>query len=282
MTAKSVFARISVTLTLPDEMTHAIVGVLQGEYEPGYDGRGLTILDIGANVGSFAIWASLRWPQSRIYAYEPQPATFEMLVRNVRHLPEISCEHAAVLPSERKLERLRSRYPGDGESGLVAYMSDTFANLPEDQILSVPVLHPRRLPTADLIKLDVEGAEAKILENMNLDQVSLILLEYQNRQNRDRIVYSLNDYFRVEREHSFPWDPLLPKSSYRKDLKGNAYGTLILVNTRQNRLLKAGMPTVATERTLTYGMSEPSLRQILKALPRATKNALQRRLRNYR
>ena len=41
-----------------------IKDVLEGEYEAGFDGVGLDILDIGANVGSFALWATARWPST--------------------------------------------------------------------------------------------------------------------------------------------------------------------------------------------------------------------------
>ncbi len=57
-----------------------------------------------------------------------------------------------------------SRYPGDGEGGLVAYMGKTFESLPEESQVAVPTIPPRDLPVCDVLKIDVEGAEASILE----------------------------------------------------------------------------------------------------------------------
>jgi FkbM family methyltransferase len=37
------------------------------------------ILDIGANVGSFAAWALKRWPGAHVYCYEPLPNNFALL-----------------------------------------------------------------------------------------------------------------------------------------------------------------------------------------------------------
>ena len=54
------FATVAVSLEFPDEMRGPIAGVLRGEYESGYFGEGLTIVDLGANVGSFVVWASMR------------------------------------------------------------------------------------------------------------------------------------------------------------------------------------------------------------------------------
>ncbi len=79
-------ARIPVALDVPEAMHWAIKDVLEGEYECGFDGQGFDILDVGANVGSFAVWASLRWPGSRIGSYEPHPGTFDYLRRNTAGL----------------------------------------------------------------------------------------------------------------------------------------------------------------------------------------------------
>ena len=54
-------ASISVAMEYPDDILGNLVNeVFSGEYESGHDGAGLTILDIGANIGSFAVWAALR------------------------------------------------------------------------------------------------------------------------------------------------------------------------------------------------------------------------------
>src|SRR5208337_4541373 len=41
------------------------------------------VVDLGANVGSFAAWALFRWPNSVVHCYEPLPANFELLRRNL-------------------------------------------------------------------------------------------------------------------------------------------------------------------------------------------------------
>ena len=52
---KQYVAHIPMSLAVPEAMHWAIKDVLEGEYECGFDGVGLDILDIGANVGSFAL-----------------------------------------------------------------------------------------------------------------------------------------------------------------------------------------------------------------------------------
>jgi FkbM family methyltransferase len=219
-------------------MEYAINEVLQEEYESGYFGAGLTILDIGANLGSFSIWANMRWPQSQIHAYEPHPETFKMLLSNVSALPNVTCHNVAVSPSGKEYELFFSSYAGDGEAGLVTYLEETFERMPQEQSFPVRVCHPQDLPACDIMKVDVEGAEAAILENLDLEHVSLILLEYQYAKNRDSIMRLLKDNFTLEREDRFEWKKLLPGSAYRRDLQDDFTGRLYFVNKRWNSLQK--------------------------------------------
>jgi len=49
-------------LACPPSMAAHVQKVLRGEYEVSYQHPHPVILDIGANVGSFAAWAMQRWP----------------------------------------------------------------------------------------------------------------------------------------------------------------------------------------------------------------------------
>lgn len=236
MKKKVVPAKVPVALEFPDEMSSAIEEVLEGEYELGYFGEKLTILDIGANVGSFAIWANMRWPQSKIYAFEPHPETFIILSNNIEKLDNIICHNVAVYPSDKGQELFYSRYAGDGESGLVVSVDKMFEELHEEKTFVVPALHPKKLPKSDVIKIDTEGAEFQILSSMNLSEASLILLEYHYLEDRDNIKEMLKREFLLEREDNFEWSALLANSEYKRNLKDNYYGRLFFVNKRLNKL----------------------------------------------
>jgi FkbM family methyltransferase len=237
-------AHVPVALEVPIEMRGAVAKVLEGEYEAGFFGEGLTILDIGANVGSFSIWANLRWPRSTIHAYEPHPGTFAILSRNLSNLSNLKSYNVAVYPIDRDQAMFFARYDGDGEAGLVDCMVRTFAEISDEKTFSVTVLHPRTLPPADVVKLDVEGAEAEILRYMDLSEIRLILLEYQDDANRLAIKDLLLKDFKLEYEDSFPWDDLLAVagSEYRPDLAGNHTGLMFFSNRHLGRLRKMGPP----------------------------------------
>lgn len=48
-----------------------------------------SILDVGANVGLFSLWASHIFPSALIHAYEPNPAILPYLLRNLNGLPKV-------------------------------------------------------------------------------------------------------------------------------------------------------------------------------------------------
>ena len=70
-------------LEYPATMGSHVQKVLGGEYNIPYRHSAPVILDIGANVGSFAAWALKRWPGCHVHCYEPLPDSFALLTRNL-------------------------------------------------------------------------------------------------------------------------------------------------------------------------------------------------------
>jgi FkbM family methyltransferase len=229
-----VTVQVPVDFRFPEASRQLVLEVFGGEYESGFSGSRLSVLDIGANVGAFSVWATRRWPESRVEAYEPHPGTFEFLAANAAAFGRIACHRAAVVPGSRTSGAFWGRCAGDGEAGLLEHARATFGDLSTGSCLEVPFVHPADLPPSDVVKIDVEGAEADILEHMELGGVSLILLEYQTAENRDRIKTLLEGTFSVVFEDSGSWDDLLkhPEWGYHRDLAGNSYGRLFLARNR--------------------------------------------------
>lgn len=232
-------AHIPVEVEYPEILRNLANDVLSGEYESGHDGSGLKILDIGANVGFFALWASLRWPGSEIHCYEANPGTFPYLQRNTRRNPLIHCTHAAVFPGPERTMKFFSRFPGDGEAGLTAYLYETFnANLAGD-VHEVPVMKPADLPEADIVKLDIEGGEGAVLAALDLSGVSLVLAEFQNRRNRTEMQDTLAKAgFVPVRDEEAPWDPILGYRDYNQALHGDIFGHMFYERQGQTRLTR--------------------------------------------
>src|SRR4051812_18056474 len=148
--------------------------------------------------------------------------------------------------------------------------------MPADRTFAVPIVHPRSLPACDVLKVDVEGAEASILQAMDLEQVSLILLEYHHSDHREAILRKVSGLFVPVHEESYPWDAELPGSSFRKELAGSRYGDLFLVNQRSNKLRPLA-PGELQPGLQAQGAHQFPLRQLLAALPGAAARAVRRR-----
>ena len=138
----------------PRGVANTAVEVAAGEYSaPGFGVHpGDRVVDVGANVGAFAVLAASRG--ASVVAYEPHPGTFAYLERNTAGLT-VRCVQAAVVgvaPASGTVTLAESRE------------SDTHHRLGERGI-DVPALGVAEVigPGCDLMKIDCEGAEFQLL-----------------------------------------------------------------------------------------------------------------------
>jgi FkbM family methyltransferase len=142
-------------------------------------GPGDVFVDVGANAGYFTVLAALRVGTSgRVFAFEPNPAVRDQLIRHLKlNDVETRVTVADVALADRDEDGVRffvSCWPeNDGISSLTP-APDTVARggLRTDATIAVSV---RRfdnwrasvaLDRIDLMKIDVEGAEAQLLVGM--------------------------------------------------------------------------------------------------------------------
>ncbi len=230
-------APIPVSIECPEAMRAPVEYVFSGEYESHHDGTGLDILDIGGNVGSFSLWAAMRWPGSRISAFEPNPGTFAFLQRNTAGRPGITITNAALFPGTQRRATFFARYAGDGEAGLESYARDTFREGAEGTTFEVDVVDPAGLPSADIVKIDIEGGEAEVLAHLDLSRTALVLAEFQNGKNRKAMQATLRAAgFEALVDEASPWDPILDYMDYRRELKGDVFGRMFCRRRGQTRL----------------------------------------------
>jgi len=140
---------------------------------------GMKVLDIGANIGYFAlIEAKIVGNSGKVYAVEPDPRNLELLRKNVQinnlHNVELfdcaisnrsgvenfylskTSSHNSLLPISKKLGELKVR----------AYTVDDF-------------LKENGIGWIDAIRMDVEGAEGKIIDgaSLTLEKAEVIFVE---------------------------------------------------------------------------------------------------------
>jgi FkbM family methyltransferase len=144
---------------------------------PGFaPAPGATVLDAGANVGLFALRHARGG--ARVLAFEPNPDTFRRLRRNIRANGLV--ERIAAFPCALGAER--------GAARLLPAPSSPMSRVAADECGAIEmrtlddVISDERLERVDLLKVDVEGAEADILRGGDraLARVRRIVLEHHS------------------------------------------------------------------------------------------------------
>jgi FkbM family methyltransferase len=151
-----------------------------------YDDIGLPggslVVDVGANIGMFALFVKLRYPDAEILAFEPAPQSAAVLRQNIglHHLDGVqvseialgaTAERAAPFTYYPAIPANSTRYPQekDLQMSVMArtYSAKAVQRLHTGQQITVAVdrlsvfLHADR--PVDLLKVDVEGGELDVL-----------------------------------------------------------------------------------------------------------------------
>jgi FkbM family methyltransferase len=126
-----------------------VFGRRQHAVDLGFEPK--VILDLGANVGYTAVDFALRYPDARILAVEPEPSNLALRRTNVAAFPPVDVVEGAVWPHSGSLEL---DDPGTGHWGIRVRPGSGSV-----RALTVPELVERAGAPADLVKVDIEGAE---------------------------------------------------------------------------------------------------------------------------
>jgi FkbM family methyltransferase len=148
-------------------------------------------LDLGGNIGAFAVWAKNVWPAATVHSFEPVSFNAEVYRRNTAGLSKVFLHEMAV--GDPMLNKIWIGKNNQGECS--QYRTDSTT----DECMDIEVCDPlsdffRDLAKkADFIKLDIEGAEPFALLNMPLT-ADFIALEYHSEEDRRLIDVVLRDY----------------------------------------------------------------------------------------
>ncbi|MBI5211299.1 MAG: FkbM family methyltransferase [Elusimicrobia bacterium] len=155
--------------------------VYSGVYSAGELGPGQTVVDVGAHIGAFSLMtARLVGPSGRVFAFEPSPATLDLLRRNVERngLAWIKVHPVALADAEGEAELFTA---GDQDNPA----ADTLAAVAGRRAVKVrlcrldDILAEEGVSRVDLLKIDVEGAEHRALDGAakTLARTSRVVLE---------------------------------------------------------------------------------------------------------
>lgn len=128
------------------------------------------VLDIGANQGWYSVHLArvLRSGGGRLYAFEPVPTTFEVLVENVRangYEDVVRCLNFGLAESAGSFELFLPRFTGSvGASRTPLFPDDENTRVQCELRVLDDVVQAEGLDGIELIKCDVEGSELMVLK----------------------------------------------------------------------------------------------------------------------
>lgn len=126
------------------------------------------VVDVGSNVGATVLFWKDLYPEARIYAFEPEPANFEILRKNVERLPNVRAFNEGLGDSTGSMTFIHS--PNEANEGgwslfqRGAQGGEVKLVLPvtraEEKMTQLGVEH------IDILKVDTEGAEGLVLAGL--------------------------------------------------------------------------------------------------------------------
>ena len=146
------------------------------------------IIDCGSNIGVSVLFFKNLFPDAKIIAFEANPYAFKMLDKNVNanNLKNVESHNIALYDKETEL----SFFIGDEGPLLGSVREDRGGKIHlkiQAQKLSY---YLDNLETVDLIKMDVEGAEVNIIndliETATINKAKEYIIEYHHNMNNDK------------------------------------------------------------------------------------------------
>ena len=149
------------------------------------------IIDCGGHIGLAVLYFKSLYPRARILSFEPNPETFALLRKNIAQ------------NNLRGVEAMNMALTRDGQKDAILYVGENFLQAWDSTDTIEPNLwvnmhEYRAIPVrstrlssyinrrVDFLKLDIEGAEVAVLDELNgkLSAVAALTLEYhQNPTN---------------------------------------------------------------------------------------------------
>jgi FkbM family methyltransferase len=161
--------------------------------------KGDVVIDAGANVGYFTmLFSDLVGASGWVHAFEPVPATFSVLSRNLQRFPyyknvSLNC---AALGDANKRTKIFLPNGDHGQAALVYHRDGSWRNAqvaPIDIEMTRLDRYAQGLDKINLLKCDVEGAELLVLRGA----------ESSLRRFRPKVFLEVDDRW----TSSFGWSP---------------------------------------------------------------------------
>lgn len=146
------------------------------------------VVDIGAHIGLFALFASQFCKRGKIYCFEPVKENYEILLSNIsmNQLSNVSAFNMAVTD---KTSSVRIFLNND-ESGHSMYEQNSTSIEAQSTTLK-SILDDNNIHSCDFVKMDCEGAEYDIIKTLPqeyFNRIKKMIIEYHMANNKPELL----------------------------------------------------------------------------------------------
>lgn len=174
--------------------------VINEEYQPLIDYfhlnniRPRTIIDCGANIGLTSIQFAKQFVECKIIAVEPDKSNTELLLHNTKEFPGINVINKAIWSTVKILKLDRGFR--DGKDWSLRTIESSSNGYDEVETITIDdLIDEYKIKNIDLLKIDIEGAEAELFKNEKnyqfLEKVSCIAIEIHSECIDKKIIESI-------------------------------------------------------------------------------------------
>lgn len=154
---------------------------------------GDVFIDVGANIGFVSLFVAKKYPNAKVFAFEPAPGTFDAFEKNIilNGIENVIAVNKAVNGDGRDLELLIM--PGDSGASNAFGTKEVVDRFTKDMgatVVSVSAItidqafEKYGISKCKVLKLDCEGAEYEVLRNTNvLEKIDHIVMELHINSN---------------------------------------------------------------------------------------------------
>lgn len=200
------------------------------------------LLDVGANIGKYAIALSREFPAAKIFSFEPNKNTFEILKQNVKEKAE--CINAG-LGAAAKTGKIYT-YADSLTSSHASIYSDVFNVFHEakkivdfdfEMITVDEFCAQSGIKEIDLLKIDTEGNELEVLKGsskvLSEDRIKIILFEFGECDVFSRVFlrdfYEMLPNYKIYRLNS---NSLIPLFEYKSTNEIFRFQNFVAINSK--------------------------------------------------
>lgn len=118
------------------------------------------IIDAGANIGLFTLIYSVKYPDAKIIAIEPESENYKMLLKNTEDIENVICLKGGVWSKNVAIDI--SVTSDKREWGFMVQECLTQTGSEIEGISIKTIVDRFQIPRIDILKMDIEGAEYEV------------------------------------------------------------------------------------------------------------------------